>query len=119
MNKEDKRGIFFGVVGVLTLIVAIIGATLAYFSINAQSEKNALIVQAASVQIVYEDGNKIEIIETKVDNFTSEMLQLINKYKIEDIELSGPKKYTKGIGTKVQEEYIKNYSNNNLNIKYI
>lgn len=68
---------------------------------------------------VYEDGNKIEIIETKVDNFTSEMLQLINKYKIEDIELVGPKKYTKGIGTKVQEEYIKNYSNNNLNIKYI
>ena len=68
---------------------------------------------------VYEDGNKIEIIETKVDNFTSEMLQLINKYKIEDIELAGPKKYTKGIGTKVQEEYIRNYSNNNLNIKYI
>lgn len=68
---------------------------------------------------VYEDGNKIEIIETKVDNFTSEMLQLINKYKIEDIELAGPKKYTKGIGTKVHEEYIKNYSNNNLNIKYI
>lgn len=68
---------------------------------------------------VYEDGNKIEIIETKVDNFTSEMLQLINKYKIEDIELAGPKKYTKRIGTKVQEEYIKNYSNNNLNIKYI
>lgn len=68
---------------------------------------------------VYEDGNKIEIIETKVDNFTSEMLQLINKYKIEDIELAGPKKYTKGIGTKIQEEYIKNYSNNNLNIKYI
>ena len=66
---------------------------------------------------VYEDGNKIEIIETKVDNFTSEMLQLINKYKIEDIELAGPKKYTKGIGAKVQEEYIKNYSNNNLNIK--
>lgn len=68
---------------------------------------------------VYEDGNKIEIVETKVDNFTSEMLQLINKYKIEDIELAGPKKYTKGIGTKVQEEYIKNCSNNNLNIKYI
>ena len=65
------------------------------------------------------DEDKIEIIETKVDNFTSEMLQLINKYKIEDIELAGPKKYTKEIGTKVQEEYIKNYSNNNLNIKYI
>ena len=63
MNREDKRGIFFGVVGVLTLIVAIIGATLAYFSINAQSEENALIVQAASVQIVYEDGNKLNVEE--------------------------------------------------------
>ena len=61
MNREDKRGIFFGVVGVLTLIVAIIGATLAYFSINAQSDENALVVQAASVQIVYEDGNHLEV----------------------------------------------------------
>ena len=76
---------------------------------------------------VYEDGNKIEIIETKVDNFTSEMLQLINKYKIEDIELARTKKYTKGIGAKVQEEYIKNFLvkfyfyivQHPLNIKYI
>ena len=28
MEKEDKRGIFFGVIGVLTLIVSIIGASL-------------------------------------------------------------------------------------------
>lgn len=61
MEREDKRGIFFGVVGVLTLIVAIIGASLAWFSVNAQSKENALIVQAASVQIVYEDGNGIEV----------------------------------------------------------
>ena len=61
MEREDKRGIFFGVVGVLTLIVAIIGATLAYFSINAQSETDALKVQAASVQIVYEDGNQLDV----------------------------------------------------------
>jgi len=63
MNKEDKRGIFFGVVGVLTLIVAIIGASLAYFSINAQSDTDALTVQAASVQIVYEDGNQLHVEE--------------------------------------------------------
>lgn len=63
MNSEDKRGIFFGVVGVLTLIVAIIGASLAYFSINAKSDPDALVVQAASVQIVYEDGNKLELKE--------------------------------------------------------
>ena len=63
MNKEDKRGIFFGVVGVLTLIVAIIGASLAYFSLNANSDPDALTVQAASVQIVYEDGDKLNVSE--------------------------------------------------------
>ena len=63
MNREDKRGIFFGVIGVLTLIVAIIGASLAWFSINANSEEDALTVQAASVKIVYEDGDGIEVSE--------------------------------------------------------
>lgn len=63
MNREDKRGIFFGVVGVLTLIVAIIGASLAYFSINANSAEDALKVQAATVQIVYEDGDLLEVDE--------------------------------------------------------
>lgn len=61
MEREDKRGIFFGIIGVLTLIVAIIGASLAYFSINAQSEKDAVIVQAATVKISYDDGDQIAI----------------------------------------------------------
>ena len=61
MEREDKRGIFFGVIGVLTLIVAIIGASLAYFSINAKSEDNALTVKAATVKIVYEDGDKLNV----------------------------------------------------------
>lgn len=59
MEREDKRGIFFGVIGVLTLIVAIIGASLAYFSISANSAEDAVIVQAATVQIVYEDGDEL------------------------------------------------------------
>lgn len=61
MEREDKRGIFFGVIGVLTLIVAIIGASLAYFSINARSDDDAVIVQAATVQIVYDDGDEVAI----------------------------------------------------------
>lgn len=59
MEKEDKRGIFFGIIGVLTLIVAIIGASFAYFSINASSNKDALTVNAASVKIVFAEGDKI------------------------------------------------------------
>ncbi|MGM9882188.1 MAG: hypothetical protein ACI31S_05030 [Bacilli bacterium] len=60
-RKEEKRGIFLGIIGVLTLIVAIIGASFAYFSINAKSKENALTVNAASVQIVYDDGNQVAI----------------------------------------------------------
>lgn len=59
-KREDKRGIFLGIVGVLTLIVAIVGASFAYFSVNAKSTDNAVTVTAASVQIVFEDGNIIE-----------------------------------------------------------
>lgn len=61
MEREDKRGIFFGVIGVLTLIVAIIGASLAYFSINAKSDPDALTVQAATVKIVYNDGDQLNV----------------------------------------------------------
>lgn len=61
MNREDKRGIFFGVVGVLTLIVAIIGASLAYFSISARSSDDAVTVQAATVKITYTEGDKINV----------------------------------------------------------
>lgn len=61
MDRDDKRGIFFGVIGVLTLIVAIIGASLAYFSIGARSEEDALSVQAATVQIVYNDGDQLDV----------------------------------------------------------
>lgn len=59
MEREDKRGVFFGVIGVLTLIVAIIGASLAYFSINANSEQNAVTVEAANLRVVYTKGDEL------------------------------------------------------------
>ena len=41
---ENKRGneIFLGIVSVATLIVAIIGATFAYFSASTESNENAV-----------------------------------------------------------------------------
>ena len=51
-NKENEReerkgnGIFLGIVGVATLIVAIIGASFAYFSIQASSDPGAVNVTA-------------------------------------------------------------------------
>lgn len=59
--KSDTKGrdIFFGVVALATLIVAIIGATLAYFSITASSNEGAINATAAVVSIEYNDGQQV------------------------------------------------------------
>ena len=44
MENKNGRGIFLGVVSVATLIVAIIGATFAYFSAATNSAENAVAV---------------------------------------------------------------------------
>lgn len=42
MNENNNgRGLFYGVIGVATLIVAIIGATFAFFSVNASITNNS------------------------------------------------------------------------------
>ena len=46
MEERRGNGIFLGVVSIATLIVAIIGATFAYFSASTQSEDNAVSLQA-------------------------------------------------------------------------
>ena len=64
MEKDNRRGsgIFLGVVAVATLVVAIIGATFAYFSITAQSDEDAVNLSAyefaatLSVSPVYPTG---------------------------------------------------------------
>lgn len=58
-NEGKGRDIFFGVVALATLIVAIIGATLAYFSITASSNEGAVNAQAAIVSIEYNDGQQV------------------------------------------------------------
>lgn len=54
---ENRRGneIFLGVVGVATLLVAIIGATFAYFSASAQSGNEAINTSSAQLQLGYAD----------------------------------------------------------------
>ena len=54
---ENKKGseIFLGVIGVATLIVAIIGATFAYFSANTGSEDEAIGATSTAVSLSYED----------------------------------------------------------------
>lgn len=58
-NDRKTKDIFFGIVAIATLIVAIIGATLAYFSITASSNEGAINASAAVVSIEYNDGQQV------------------------------------------------------------
>lgn len=90
MNQESGKGIIFGVLGILTLIIAIMGASLAYFTASAMSADEPIEVTAATVTISYIQGEILRANElipatstvvdwaynrTDVDRETQESLQ--------------------------------------------
>lgn len=65
MENNNGRGIFYGVIGVATLIVAIIGATFAYFSAQQSSEEDVIKTSGAKVGLTWlenKDGLKNNLI---------------------------------------------------------
>jgi len=56
MSNNRANDIFFAVIGVTTLIVAIIGATFAYFSADAASEDEAITGQSAILKLGFDDN---------------------------------------------------------------
>ena len=59
MNENGGKGLFYGVIGVATLVVAIIGATFAWFTATAGQNAASNIVTTGTLTINYTDGNKI------------------------------------------------------------
>lgn len=82
--RNDNRGrdIFYGIVAVATLIVAIIGATLAYFSITASSNEGAVNATAAIVSIEYNDGQQVS---AQADKLIPATLDVVKKVYEESI----------------------------------
>lgn len=58
MDRENGKGILFGVLGVVTLIIAILGASLAYFTATS-GKRDAISVKSAVVTITYTQGQSI------------------------------------------------------------
>lgn len=54
-NNGKGINVFYGVIGVATLIITIVGATFAYFSANAGSEDAAITATGAEVKLTYSD----------------------------------------------------------------
>ena len=85
MNDSKSRDIFYGVVAIATLIVALIGATLAYFSITANSAEGAVSAKAATVSIVYEDGQARIAPAENLIPVTFDVLQTLYRRNLNDI----------------------------------
>lgn len=99
--KIDNKGrdIFYGIVAIATLIVAIIGATLAYFSVTASSNEGAVNATAATVSITYDNGQQVTTQAEKLVPATFEVVQQV--YEANVLNLSAPEK----------QEELKEYGN--------
>lgn len=69
--------------------------------------------------IVYEDGNKIDICETTLDDLTENLFSLIEKHQVYKLDLVGPNKYLKGLTNRFQEKAKTKYQNNQIEINII
>ena len=75
MDKKSRE-IFYGVVILATLIVAIIGTTMAYFSYRTSSEDEVIKAHAATVNVVYNDGEQVT---AQADKLIPSSLDVVKK----------------------------------------
>lgn len=68
---------------------------------------------------VYEDGNKLDHNEPKMDNLSNVILALSRKFNLTEVDLLGPKQFTKGLVRQIKEDELNKYSENTLNINII
>lgn len=76
MSDNKSRDIFYGVVAIATLIVALVGATLAYFSISTSSKEGAVNAKGATVSVQYLDGQQVS---AQADELIPATLDVVKK----------------------------------------
>ena len=89
MSKDRKtKDIFFGIVAIATLIVAIIGATLAYFSITASSNEGAINATSATVSIEYSDGKQVTAQADELIPSAFDVVQKVYEQNVKNADVS-------------------------------
>lgn len=68
---------------------------------------------------IFEDGNEVETMAVPMNKIEEEILILTKHNDISEVNLIGPKVYTKGIQKKIEKAELKTYNKNMLNIKLI
>ena len=65
---------------------------------------------------VYENGNKIDVVSTNLDNLSKSLFELSEKYDTNEVDLIGNLKFSKGIKEKIETAEMTKYNENKLNI---
>ena len=68
---------------------------------------------------VYQDGNKLEIVQTKINDIPDTIFELSHAYNVNQIDLSGAEHFIKGIIKQIKEKEFTRYNENKLDIKCI
>lgn len=68
---------------------------------------------------VYENGNKIDMAHPTIEEISDTILSFVEKYNISQVDLTGPKQYSKGISNKIKEAEMSKYNKNSLEINII
>ena len=55
---------------------------------------------------VYQDGNKLEIVQTKINDIPDTIFELSQTYDVYQVDLSGAEHFTKGLIRQIQEKEI-------------
>ena len=69
--------------------------------------------------MVYEDGNKIDICQTTLDNLNNDLFMLMDKHQVYRLDFVGPKKFLQGLSEQIQEKAKTKYQNNQIEINII
>ena len=74
---------------------------------------------AQQILMVYEDGNKIDMIQTSITDFNESLFALSEKHEVYQLDMTGPKKYIKGLEKQIKEAEMTKYSANKIEINII
>lgn len=69
--------------------------------------------------MVYEDGNKIDIAKTTLEDLYPSIFALMDKHEVYQLDLVGPKSYTKGLKNQIETAAMTKYETNKIEVNII
>ena len=121
MNNEQKTTNTFNlIIGIATLLIAILGSTFAYFSATARSAENDVTVKSAFVSISYDGGTEIKAsnlipasLNVALKKYQKEIYSIDENTGLSVIQPFDPEK-----DIEINEDYD-NYNNKDINRKCV